>query len=372
MNIPFLDLAYQERVIREDREARFAKIIGDTAFVLGPAVAEFESEFATYIGTSEAVGVSGGTHALTMIFRALGIGEGDEVITIPTTFIASVTPILEVGAIPVLVDIDPSTRDFNFEALEATITPRTKAILPVHLYGQPSDMDRVRAIAEKHSLLIVEDACQAHGARYKGTRVGTFGKAAAFSFFPGKNLGAYGDGGAVVTNDSEIANIVRALRNQGCVTKYDHVYRGYNGRLDALQAAVLSAKLPHLDAWNAMRSTVASQYYEAFKDLPVSLPPVIENTEPVWHLFAIEILEGERDTFMEHLAKDGIASGIHYPVPLHKTPALKELGYASQSYPYAEALAARVVSLPAYPGMSEEAVDYVIRSVRTYFHANKQ
>ncbi len=231
-------------------------------------------------------------------------------------------------------------------------------------------MDQVRAIAEKHSLLIVEDACQAHGARYKGTRVGTFGSAAAFSFFPGKNLGAYGDGGVVVTNDPEIANTVRALRNQGCVTKYDHVYLGYNGRLDALQAAVLSAKLPHLDEWNTMRSSVAARYYEALTDLPISLPPVIEDTEPVWHLFAIEILEGERDAFMEHLAKDGIASGIHYPVPLHKTPALKELGYASQSYPHAETLASRVVSLPAYPGMSEEAVEYVIRSVRAYFHAN--
>ncbi len=265
MNVPFLDLRWQETQIQDDRAKRFSTIIDSTAFVLGPHVAAFEQEFATYIGTTHAVGVSGGTSALMMIFRALGLKEEDEVLMISTTFIASASGVVLGGGRPVLVDIDPQTRDFDFEKLEAAVTRNTKAILVVHLYGQPSDMDQITAFAERHNLLIVEDACQAHGALYKGRRVGSFGTAAAFSFYPGKNLGAYGDGGMVVTNDDEIAKIARALRNQGCVEKYDHEYLGYNARLDALQAAVLSSKLPHLDSWTKKRQMNADLYTELFK-----------------------------------------------------------------------------------------------------------
>ncbi len=367
MTVPFLDLSYQENVIRESRERRLKEIIERTAFVLGPHVAEFETAFAEYLDMPETVGVSGGTPALTMIFRALGIGEGDEVLMIPSTFIASATGVIYAGARPVFVDLDPKTRDFDYVQLEAAIMPHTKAILAVHLYGQPANMEKIMSIAERHGLLVVEDACQAHGALYKGQRVGTFGVASAFSFYPGKNLGAYGDGGAVATKDAELATVIRAMRNQGCVTKYDHEYLGYNGRLDALQAAVLSAKLPHLDEWNAMRSAVAHKYLEGLKGLPLNLPPVFTHTEPVWHLFVVEVLEGSREDFMEALLKDEVASGIHYPISLNKTKALATHGYGDQKFPESELLCSRVVSLPIYPGMSDEQVEYVISCVRGYF-----
>jgi len=369
MNIPFLDLAWQEAQIREDRERRFADIIAHTAFVLGPAVVEFEKTFAAYADTGEAIGVSGGTYALAMIFRALGIGKGDEVITIPNTFIASITGLIGEGARPVFVDIDPTTRNFDFNTLEAAITSRTKVILPVHLYGIPADMDAVQTIAKKHDLIVIEDACQAHGATYKGKQIGSFGKAAAFSFYPGKNLGAYGDGGAVVTDDAKLTAVVRALRNQGCVTKYDHEYLGFNGRLDALQAAVLSAKLPHLDTWNKMRRAIAARYFKGLASLPLGLPQTPPDTESVWHLFVVEVPGGRRDDFMSALKEKGVATGIHYPVALHETVALAYLGYKKGDFPNAEKLAAGCVSLPLYPGMTDEQVEYVIRSVRDYFHA---
>lgn len=368
MNVPFLDLTWQETQIREDRERRFAEIIAKSAFVLGPHVAEFEHSFAEYCGTADAVGVSGGTHALTMIFRALGIGEGDEVLMIPTTFTASATSVIYANARPIFSDIDPKTRDFDFVQLEKSVTPRTKAILPVHLYGQPSDMDRINTFAKQHNLFVVEDACQAHGATYKTRRVGSFGAAAAFSFYPGKNLGAYGDGGAVTTNDLELAKTVRALRNQGCFEKYDHKLLGYNGRLDALQAAVLSAKLPHLDSWNEMRRSVAARYLKEFANLPVGLPMEMPETESVWHLFVIELREGAREPFMAVLKEKSIATGIHYPAALHETPALSYLGYKKGDFPHAERLAANCVSLPIFPGMTDEQVSFVISTVREYFH----
>jgi len=368
MNVPFLDLSWQEKQIRAERERAFAEIIEKNAYVLGPYVASFEQAFAEYCDVSETVGVSGGTHALTMIFRALGIEEGDEVLMIPTTFMASATGVIYAGGRPVFSDIDPVTRNFDFSILEKSVTPKTKAILPVHLYGQPADMEQVTDFAKRYNLFVVEDACQAHGARYKGKRVGGFGNAAAFSFYPGKNLGAYGDGGAVTTNSADTAGTVRALRNQGCFEKYDHKLLGYNGRLDALQAAVLSAKLPHLDEWNEMRRAIAMRYLDEFVQLPLQLPVVSENTEPVWHLFVVSLLNGERENFMQTLKDGGIDTGIHYPLALHQTPALAYLGYKNGDFPHAEHLASTCVTLPLYPGMSDEQVAYVIQTVKEYFN----
>lgn len=367
MNVPFLDLAWQETQIHDDREERFNDIIKNTAFVLGTHVANFETEFAKYCERDFAVGVSSGTDALTMIFNALGLKADDEVITIPTTFFASATAVIHGGGRPVFVDIDPNTRNFDFAKLEAAITPQTKAIVSVHLYGVPVDMTAVMDIANRHNLLVVEDCCQAHGAFFDGKRVGTFGQAAAFSFYPGKNLGAYGDGGAVVTNNEQIAKHVKAQRNQGCIEKYDHTVLGYNGRLDALQAAVLSSKLPHLDTWNQLRREIADQYVEAFAHLPVGLPYVPSGAVPVWHLFVLQLLEGNRDAFMSFLKERGVATGIHYPIALHRTPALAFLGYREGDFAFAETLASQCVSLPIYPGMTKEQVAYVIETVKSYF-----
>lgn len=367
MTVPFIDLAWQEAQIREDRERRFAEILKDSAYVLGPHVQEFEKSFAEYVGVESAVGVSGGTQALTFIFKSLGIGPGDEVIMIPNTFFASAVGVLEAGGRPVFADIDPETRNFDFNKLEQSITSRTKAILPVHLHGVPADMDAVRAFADAHGLLVIEDACQAHGAQYRGRRVGSFGNAAAFSFYPGKNLGAYGDGGSVVTNDSGLARVVSALRNQGCITKYEHEYLGSNGRLDALQAAVLSAKLPFLDEWNDLRRSIADRYLAGLADTSVKLPHVPPNTEPVWHLFVIEVPGDSRASFQDFMAEHGIATGIHYPFPLHLTKALAGLGYKAGDFPAAEYFAEHCVSLPIYPGMSDDFVEKVISSVRAYF-----
>jgi dTDP-4-amino-4,6-dideoxygalactose transaminase len=367
MKVPFSDLTFQEEQIRSEREQRFADIIAHNSYVLGPQVAEFESAFSEYTETKHTIGVSGGTHALTMIFRSLGLEEGDEVITIPTTFIASVTGIIYAGGKPVFVDVDPETRNFNFNLLEAAITSRTKAILPVHLYGLLADMDKVHAFAQKHNLFVVEDACQAHGATYKGKKAGSMSLAAAFSFYPGKNLGAYGDGGAVTTDDGGIADMVHALRNQGCVVKYDHEYLGYNGRLDALQAAVLIEKLKHLPEWNIQRRQIADRYLNELASLPIGLPKVLAETEPVWHLFVIE-LQGGRDAFMNTMADEEVSTGVHYPIPLHLTKALASLGYVEGDFPEAEKLSANCVSLPIYPGMTDEQVDYVIERVTAYFH----
>ncbi|HTR18381.1 MAG TPA: DegT/DnrJ/EryC1/StrS family aminotransferase [Candidatus Paceibacterota bacterium] len=370
MNVPFVDLSWQEREIRADRERRFAETIARNAFVLGPDVEEFEHRFAKYCEVAHCVGVGNGTDALMLMYDALGIGEGDEVITIPTTFIASVSPLVHSGAKPVFVDIDPATRTFDLKKLEAAITPKTKAILVVHLFGDMPDMDALKKIADKKKILFLEDACQAHGALYKGKRAGSFGKAAAFSFYPGKNLGAYGDGGAITTNDAALAETLRMLRNQGGIKKYEHAVVGFNSRLDTLQAVVLDEKLKRLDPWNDMRRAIAARYRTGLKNVPqLRLPPENPDVSPVFHLFVVEVLEGDRDTFMQALKEKGIATGIHYPEPLHLTPALSSLGYTKGDFPAAEDFAKRIVSLPIYPGMSDEQTTHVVRSIRDHFHA---
>jgi dTDP-4-amino-4,6-dideoxygalactose transaminase len=367
MKVPFVDLGWQEAYIRTRRETRFADVIERSAFVLGPEVDAFEKSFAAYCGSSEAVGVANGTDALALIYTALGIGRGDEIVTIPTTFIASISPFIHLGATPVFVDIDEQTRNFDISRLKVAITSRTKAILVVHLYGDIPDMDAILAVAKEYNVPVIEDACQAHGAAYKGKRAGSFGVAAAFSFYPGKNLGAYGDAGAITTNDHALAEKIRKLRNHGGVRKYEHACLGFNSRLDTLQAVVLDEKLKFLDAWNTMRREIARQYRDGLFDIAsMRLPNPSADVEPVYHLYVVEVLKGSRDAFMAALKEKGVSTGVHYPDPLHRTPALSVQEYGP--FPVAEGYASRIVSLPMYPGMTEEQVAFVVATIRHFFH----
>lgn len=359
--IPFVDLLAQYETIADEVQRAISHVLHTTDFILGRDVALFEEEFAAYCEASYAVGVDSGTAALELALRACDVGPGDEVITVANTFIASAFAITHAGATPVLVDIDPQTSMMDVAAVERAITPRTKAIIPVHLYGHPVDMDPLLAIAARHGLAVIEDACQAHGARYKGRRVGSLGHMAAFSFYPGKNLGAYGDGGAVVTNDSWLAERVRMLRNYGQREKYHHVEIGYNRRLDTLQAAVLRVKLRHLDAWNAARRTHAQRYRELLADTPLALPAEADYAEAVYHLYVVRTRN--RDELRAALHEQGVASGIHYPVPVHLQEAYQSLGYTQGCFPVTEQHAREIVSLPMYAELTQEDIGYVVSSV---------
>jgi dTDP-4-amino-4,6-dideoxygalactose transaminase len=363
-NIPFVDLKTQYQGIKEEINEAIGAVLERSDFVLGQAVEEFENAFADYCQASHAVGVNSGYSAIELILRAYDIGPGDAVITAANTFIATVLPILNCGATPVLVDIDPDTYNLDPNLLEAAITPATRAIIPVHLYGQPADMDAIWAVANRHNLLVIEDACQAHGALYKGKRVGSLGHAAAFSFYPGKNLGAYGDGGAVVTDYPAIAEKVRILRNLGMPVKYHHEIRGFNNRLDTMQAAVLCVKLSRLDAWNEARRNVAQLYTEQLANSPVDTPRTAPWAEPVYHLYVVR--SQAREDLQEHLQSAGIASGFHYPIPLHLQPALKDLGYRLGDFPITEKYANEIISLPMFPEMTEQQVDRVSREVKIF------
>jgi dTDP-4-amino-4,6-dideoxygalactose transaminase len=334
-------------------------------FVLGQAVADFEKAFAAYCEADYCVGVDSGYSALELIVRAFDIGPGDEVITAANTFIATTLAISNTGARVVLVDCDPQTYNIDPALIEAAITPRTRAIMPVHLYGQPADMDPILEIARKHNLYVFEDAAQAHGARYKGRRIGSMGHAAGFSFYPGKNLGAYGDGGAVVTNDPAIADKIRLLRNIGQKVKYHHDVKGFNMRLDTMQAAVLGVKLPHLDSWNASRRRAAATYGRLLADLPVVTPPVAPDVEHIYHLYVIRC-EG-RDELQKALGEVGVASGLHYPLPIHLQPAYAELGYERGDFPVTEAYADTIVSLPMFPELTDEQIAYVVDAMTAFF-----
>lgn len=364
MQVPFVDLAAQYRTIEAEVNAAIADVLRRGDFVLGGAVEQFEEEFAAYCQAAYAVGVDSGYSALELILRAYDIGPGDEVITAANTFIATVLTISNTGARPVLVDVDPCTYNLDPERLAAAITPATRAIVAVHLYGQPAAMDPIRAIAQRHGLLIIEDAAQAHGARYKGRRVGSLGDAAGFSFYPAKNLGAYGDGGAVVTNDPAIADRVRLLRNLGQRAKYDHAIKGYNHRLDTLQAAVLRIKLPQLDGWNAARRSAAAEYDRLLAGLPVLTPPVSKEVEHIYHLYVVRVRD--RTGVQQHLHQAGIATGIHYPVPIHLQAAYCELGYKRGDFPITEMLADEILSLPMYAELSNEMVAHVVETIAAY------
>lgn len=367
MQVPFLDLLWQHEQIKDALAVRFDAIFAKTAFVLGPDVEVFEKNFAAYLDVNYAIGVASGTDALVLALRALNIGEGDEVIIVDTSFIASASAVLHVGARPVFVDINLETRNADAGKLEAAITSKTRALMPVHLYGAAADMDTVLALAKKHDLFVIEDACQAHGATYRGKKLGTLGDISAFSFYPGKNLGAYGEGGAVVTNSEEHALKIKKLRNHGGILKYEHELLGYNSRLHTLQAAVLDEKLTRLDSWNAMRRAIATRYNDAFKDVPLHTLTPLPESVPVEHLYVVEVLEGTREAFMAHMKEKEIGVGIHYPKPLHLLPALSFLGYRKGDFPVAEDFSERIISLPMFPGMSEAQVAYIIETVRGYF-----
>ncbi len=354
--VPFLDLKAQVAPLRAEIDAAIADVVDNTAFILGERVEKFENKLAAYCEAEHCIGVDSGTQALNLILRALDVGEGDEVITVPNTFIATVAAIAYTGATPVFVDVDPRTWMMDPDLLENAITPRTKAILPVHLFGNPVDFDPIAAIARKHGLPVVEDACQAHGARYQGRRCGSLGVAAAFSFYPGKNLGAFGDGGAVTTSDADLAERIRSLRHHGQTRKNIHDFVGYTGRLDAIQAVVLSVKLDHLESWNDGRRAVAARYRERLAG-KYRMPEIIDGGQAVHHLFPIQ--SDDPEALIARLAEAKVFCGRHYPIPCHKQPAVSGLIEPTAHFPVAEELCAGIVSLPMFAEMTDEMVDAV-------------
>ena len=360
--IPLVDLRAQYERIKPEIDAALRRVIEGTAFILGPEVAAFEDAFARYVGAGGAVGVASGSAALHLALRACGVGPGDEVITTAHTFIATVEAIVQTGARPVFVDIDPRTYTIDPNQVERAVTPRTKAILPVHLYGHPADMDALRAIAARHALRLVEDAAQAHGARYRQEGCGTLGDLACFSFYPGKNLGAFGDAGAVTGTDDALLQRVRLLRDHGRTSKYEHQEIGFGERLDALQAAVLHAKLVHLEAWTEARREHAQRYNALLADADVVTPYEAPSARHVYHLYVIRT--ARREALHAHLHSRGIGAGIHYPLPIHRQPAYRKLGYGDLSLPITEEVAREVVSLPLYPELDAEQVRAVATAVR--------
>jgi dTDP-4-amino-4,6-dideoxygalactose transaminase len=364
-NIPLVDLNTLHNGIRSELDEAIKDVVDNSAFIMGERLKKFEEEFAAYCGAGHAVGASSGTTALVLAVAGLGIGDGEEVIIPSHTFIATAGAIMQCGAVPVLVDIDPETYNIDPEAIESAITPRTKAVMPVHLYGQCADLDPIMEVAGKRGIAVIEDACQAHGASYKDRRVGGIGAAGCFSFFPGKNLGAMGDGGMVTTNDGELADRMAMLSNHGSKQKYHHEIHGFNYRMDALQAAVLRVKLRYLDEWNKQRRELAKRYGEQLAGLPIVLP--VERFDHVYHLYVIQ--SDERDTLLAFLHERGIGAGMHYPIPLHLQPCMKDgAKWRDGGLPVTERVASRVLSLPIYPGMTEEQQDRVIAAVRE-FHA---
>ncbi len=362
MTIPFLNLKAQYESIKDEIADAIQQVIERTAFAGGPFVEQFEHEFASFCQTNYAVGVNSGTSALWLALMGLGVGQGDEVITVPNTFIATAEAISFCGAKPVFVDIDEQSYNINPELIERAITRKTKAIIPVHLFGQTADMDPILAIAKKHGLFVVEDACQAHGATYKGRPAGSMGNAGCFSFYPGKNLGAYGEGGAVTTNDAELAAKIKMLRDHGQAKKYHHDLIGWNARLDGIQAAILSVKLRHLNQWNELRRQHAQSYAKALSTgNGIILPKEAVYGKHVYHVYAVRLKN--RDHILKALAETGISCGIHYPVPLHLTRAYAHLGYEAGSFPVAERCAQELLSLPMFPELKSEQIAAVAKEL---------
>ena len=359
--IPFVDLKTQYHSIKAEIDAAVLSVLESCQFTLGAEVTKFEEEFAAFCGSRFGIGVNTGTSALHLALLAAHIGPGDEVITVPFTFVASVAAIHYTGARTVFVDIDPRTYTMDPLALEAAITPRTKAIIPVHLYGQCADMDPILAIARKHGLTVIEDACQAHGAEYKGRRTGSLGDFGCFSFYPGKNLGAYGEGGLVTTDSLEHARTLRMLRDWGAEKKYQHVLKGYNYRLEGLQGAVLRVKLKYLEKWTGARRAAAARYDAAFAGSEVATPYAAPYGRHVYHIYATRT--SARAEWQQALQSRGIHTGIHYPTPVHLLPAYSDLGYGAGSFPHSERAANEVLSLPMYPELTSEQTDEVARAV---------
>ena len=360
--IPLVDLKAQYRSIKDEIDEAVARVLERADFIQGEDVLLFEEEYAASCGATHAIGVSSGTQALHLALLACGIGPGDEVITTPFTFIATAEAVSYVGARPVFVDVDPATCNLDPALIEAAITPRTRAILPVHLYGRPADMGRIMDIARRHGLKVVEDAAQAHGALYRGLKAGAIGDAGCFSFYPAKNLGAYGDAGMVVTSDPDIGQRVRRLRDHGRTDKYEHLTVGYNARLDTLQAAILRVKLRRLEDWTQQRRAIAAQYCELLADLPVQVLEDNDFIQCVYHLMVIRT--PYREQVRDDLHRQGIATGIHFPIPLHLQPAYRHLDYREGSFPQSERASQEVLSLPLYPELSHDDVLQVSSAVR--------
>lgn len=359
--VPYLDLKAQYHSIKPEIDAAIARLLESCQFVLGEAVAGFERDFAAYCGAKECIGVNSGTSAIHLALLAAGVGPGDEVITTPFTFVATVAAILYTGATPVLVDIDPVSFNIDPSKVEAAIGKRTKALLPVHLYGQPADMDPLLEIARRRGIALIEDAAQAHGAEYRGRRCGSMGVMACFSFYPGKNLGAYGEGGAVTTGDPQLARKLRLLRDWGAEGKYNHVLRGFNYRMEGMQGAVLGVKLRHLESWTEGRRAKARRYDQLLANADLQLPRAMSYARHVYHTYTVR--SAGRDALQKALAAQQIQTGIHYPVPVHLQPAYADLGYGRGSFPQAEQAAREVLSLPIFPEMTEEQQQTVANAV---------
>jgi dTDP-4-amino-4,6-dideoxygalactose transaminase len=359
--IPFLDLKAQYRSIKDDIDRAVLGVLESAGFVLGPEVARFEEQFASYHAAAHAVAVNTGTSALHLALLAAGVGPGDEVIAPPFTFVATVAAIRYTGATPVFVDIDPVSMTLDPAAIESVITSRSKVILPVHLYGQPADMEPIGTIAARHGLRVIEDACQAHGAEYRGRRVGSIGDLAAFSFYPGKNLGAYGEGGAITTSNERWAQTIRMMRDWGQDRRYHHAIRGFNYRMEAFQGAILNVKLRHLDRWTEARRERAARYTELLAGSGVETPQEMPYARHVYHIYAIRC--ADRDVLQQSLQQRGIQTALHYPIPLHLQPAHRDLGYHEGQFPHAEAAAREVLSLPLYPEMPIEFIEQVAAAV---------
>lgn len=365
MDIPLVNLQAQYITIQQEVDKALHAVCSKSDFILGDEVREFEEAFARYIGVSYCVGVASGTDAIKLMGLASGITTGDEIIMQANTFIATALPFIELGATPVFVDCDPKTGQISVDAVKRAITKKTRVIIPVHLYGYPAPMKELLKIVKNHpQIAILEDACQAHGTTVKGKKCGSFGRMAAFSFYPGKNLGAYGDGGAVVTSSKKLYEKLKIIRNIGQKKKYEHTLLGTNSRLDTIQATVLSVKLPLLDSWNKKRSVIALSYLRNLSNLrDLELPP--NNPETNWHLFVVQT--PKRDALMKYVLAKGIHTGIHYPTPLHSTPALKFLGYKTGDFPMSEARAKQLLTLPLYAELTGSEISYIIQTIKTFF-----
>jgi dTDP-4-amino-4,6-dideoxygalactose transaminase len=359
--ISFVDLKAQYLSIKDEIDTAVLKVLSSTQFILGNEVTAFESEFAAYCNADSGIALNTGTSALHLALLAAGIGPGDEVITVPFTFVATVAAICYTGATPVFVDIDPVSYTIDVTKIEAAITDRTKAILPVHLYGQPADMDPIMEIARRYNLTVIEDAAQAHRAEYKGRRIGSIGDIGCFSFYPGKNLGAYGEGGMAVTSNPEYAQTIRMLRDWGQERRYHHVIKGYNYRMDGVQGAILRVKLRYLDAWTEARRSHAALYNELLADCGLTIPTAMPYSYHVYHVYGVRT--AERDKLQQHLNQQGIQTGIHYPIPVHLQPAYSDLGYKPGDFPHSELIAREELSLPMYPELTPAEIKTVGQTI---------
>ena len=365
MQVPFLDLKVQYKQIEKEVLPMISEAMENGAFVGGPQVSDFEAEFAEFCESKFCAGLASGTDAIRFALMAAGVGEGNEVITVPHTFIATTEAVSQVGAKPVFIDIYPDTYNIDISQIQGKITDKTKAIIPVHLYGQPADIDPILEIGQQYGIPVIEDACQAHGALYKGRKAGSLGAVGCFSFYPGKNLGAYGEGGAIVTQNEEIANKIRMIRDHGQEKKYFHQMEGFNGRLDAIQAGILRIKLKKLNNWNRSRRENAALYNEVLSEIHgVTIPVEADFASSVYHLYVI--LVDKREKLQEFLNSKGIATGLHYPLPLHLQQAYAHLGYKEGDFPVTEEVASRLLSLPMFPELAKEQIEYVAQSIKEF------